>query len=126
MALDDETTVRSKVLSENRSLQSHVDQLREQLEEEQEARAELQRQLTKAGAESAAWKQKFESGEGNVRPEEVEEIKKKFYIRVQDVEAQLEATVGKVIALEKAKNRAQSEIEGLAADNEKASFQIKC
>ena len=31
--------------------------------------------------ESAAWKQKFEGGEGNVKPEEVEEIKKKLLAR---------------------------------------------
>lgn len=122
MSLDDETTVRSKVLSDNRSLQSHIDQLREQLEEEQESRAEAQRQLTKVAAESAAWRQKFESGEGNIKPEEVEELKRKFAGRVLDTEAQLEAMVGKVIALEKARSRTQLEIEALNAENEKVNY----
>lgn len=114
--------MRSKVLSDNRSLQSHIDQLREQLEEEQESRAEAQRQLTKVAAESAAWRQKFESGEGNIKPEEVEELKRKFAGRVLDTEAQLEAMVGKVIALEKARSRTQLEIEALNAENEKVNY----
>lgn len=109
----------TQVLSDNRSLQAILDQLREQLDEEQEGRAELQRQLTKTANESAMWRQKFESGEGSIRPEEVEELKRKFAARILDVEAQLEATLGKGLAMEKAKNRLQMEVETLIAEVEK-------
>ncbi len=40
---------------------------RDQLEEEQEARADIQRALTKAQNEAAEWRRKCESGEGGVR-----------------------------------------------------------
>jgi len=48
-------------------VQADLDQLREQLEEEQSGRADMQRALQKANAEAQQWKQKCESGEGGVR-----------------------------------------------------------
>ena len=93
-----------QVLSDHRSLQTAMDRLREQLDEEQEARSDLQRQLTRANNEAAVWRQKFESGEGGIRPEEMDELKKKLAARIQDGEAQLEAALAKVVGLEKAKN----------------------
>jgi len=107
------------MLGENRSVQAAADRLREQLEEEQEARAELQRQLTRSVNDAASWRHKFESGEGGIRPEEMEELKKKLAARIQDGEAQLEAALGKVVGLEKAKNRSQMEVEALVAEVEK-------
>jgi len=116
---DDEWSVWLQVLGEQRSLQVTVDRIREQLDEEQEARADLQRQLTRANNEAAVWRQKFESGEGGIRPEEMDELKKKLASRIQDGEAQLEAALAKVLGLEKAKNRSQMEAEALVAEVEK-------
>lgn len=99
-----------------------MDRLREQLEEEQEARSEFQRQLTRANNDAAVWRQKFESGEGGIRPEEMDELKKKLAARIQDGEAQLEAALGKVVGLEKAKNRSQMEVEALVAEVEKVCY----
>jgi len=110
-----------QVLGDNRNLQALVEQLREQLEEEQERRADVQRQLVKANNDGAIWRQKFESGEGGIRPEELDDLKKKLGARIHDGEAQLEAALAKAIALEKAKNRAQMEIEALMAEVEKVS-----
>lgn len=110
---------RLQVLGEHRSLQAANERLREQLDEEQEARSDLQRQLTRANNEAAVWRQKFESGEGGIRPEDMDELKKKLAARIQDGEAQLEAALGKVIGLEKAKNRSQMEVEALVAEVEK-------
>ena len=109
------------MLGDNRNLQALIEQLREQLDEEQERRADLQRQLTKANNEGAIWRQKFESGEGGIRPEELDDLKKKLGARIQDGEAQLEAALAKAIGLEKAKNRSQMEIEALMAEVEKVS-----
>ena len=64
---EEEARVRAKLAGEMRNMSNDIDHLREQLEEEQKARAELQRSLTKANNEVLAWKQKYESGEGNVR-----------------------------------------------------------
>jgi len=72
-----------QVLADHRSLQATTDRVREQLDEEQESRSELQRQLTRANNEAAAWRSKFESGEGGIRPEEMDELKKKLTARIQ-------------------------------------------
>lgn len=57
-----------------RNLEHDMDTLREQLEEEQEAKADLQRQLSKANAEVQLWRTKYES-EGLARLEELEDAK---------------------------------------------------
>lgn len=54
------------------------DLLREQYEEEQEAKAELQRSLTKANAEVAQWRTKYET-DAIQRTEELEEAKYVMY-----------------------------------------------
>jgi len=122
LSLEDETLVRNKVLSDNRNLQTSQEQLRLQIEDEQEKSSELQRQIIKINSESQSWRQKFESGEGSIKPEEVEDMKKKFIGRIQDSESQLEAVVGKAMGLEKAKNRLQIEVESLLAELEKVFF----
>ena len=51
-----------------------ADLLREQLEEEQEARAEVQRALSRANADIASWRSKYET-DAVGRMEELEEAK---------------------------------------------------
>lgn len=57
-----------------RNLEHEIDNIREHLEEEAEAKADLQRQLSKANAEVQLWRTKYES-EGIARIEELEEAK---------------------------------------------------
>lgn len=56
------------------SARHDCDLLREQFEEEQEARAELQRCLSKANSEVALWRNKYET-DAIQRTEELEEAK---------------------------------------------------
>jgi len=51
-----------------------LDLLREQIEEEQEGKSELQRTLSKANAEVATWRSKYET-DAIQRMEEMEEAK---------------------------------------------------
>lgn len=60
--------------SDVRNLNADIDTLREQLEEEQESKSDMQRQLSKANTEVQMWRAKFE-GEGTARAEELEEAK---------------------------------------------------
>ena len=53
-----------KLQGEVRNLQSDIEQMRDNLEEEQEGRADMQRALTKAVNEANVWRQKCQSGEG--------------------------------------------------------------
>jgi myosin heavy chain 6/7 len=61
-------------LGKFRNLEHDIDNIREQLEEEAEAKADIQRQLSKANAEVQLWRTKYES-EGIARVEELEEAK---------------------------------------------------
>lgn len=65
---------RATAMGKYRSVEHDLDSFREQLEEEQEAKADLQRQLSKANAEVQLWRSKYES-EGLARLEELEESK---------------------------------------------------
>jgi predicted nuclease with TOPRIM domain len=47
--------------SQIRNLTADLDQTREQLEEEQEGKVELQRQVTKLNAEVQQWRSRYES-----------------------------------------------------------------
>ncbi|TKS90212.1 Myosin heavy chain, fast skeletal muscle [Collichthys lucidus] len=93
------------------------DLLREQFEEEQEAKAELQRAMSKANSEVAQWRTKYET-DAIQRNDELEEAKKKLTQRLQEAE---EAT--KCLSLEKTKQRLQGEVEDLMADVERADAQ---
>ena len=44
-----------------RNLTADLEQAREQLEEEQEGKVELQRQVAKLGAEAQQWRSRYES-----------------------------------------------------------------
>lgn len=60
--------------SENRNLNADLDSLREQFEEEQESKADVQRQLSKSNNEVQMWRSKCESG-GGASTEAVEEMR---------------------------------------------------
>lgn len=118
--LEEESRGRSKLQGEVRNLQADCDQLRDQLEEEQEGRGDAQRMLTKANNEIAEWRRKFESGEGGVRSEELDDLKRKMQAKLNDVESQLEAALSKCGSMEKARNRLQGELEDVMIEMERA------
>lgn len=51
------------------------------------------------------WRQKLESGEGGVRSEEMDELRRKMNAKLQEAEAAAEAAQAKASSLEKVKNR---------------------
>ncbi len=111
--------MRTKLQGEVRNLQGDVDQQRDNLEEEQEARADLQRMLTKANNEANTWRQKFQSGEGGVRSEEMDDLKRKMNAKLAETESNLEASHAKCISLEKTRNRLQNELEDVMVEVER-------
>uniref|UniRef100_A0A7N8YNT8 Myosin-7-like n=1 Tax=Mastacembelus armatus TaxID=205130 RepID=A0A7N8YNT8_9TELE len=102
------------------SARHDCDLLREQYEEEQEAKAELQRSMSKANSEVAQWRTKYET-DAIQRTEELEEAKKKLAQRLQDAEEAVEAVNAKCSSLEKTKHRLQNEIEDLMVDVERSN-----
>jgi len=118
-ALEEETRVRTKFQSEARSTQADLDALRETLEEEQAGRSDLQRLVTKANTEAATWKQKFESGEGGVSSEALDELKRKLSGKLLETEAQLEAALTKAASFDKVNHRLRGEVEDLMVEVER-------
>merc|ERR1711970_1391272 len=97
-----------------------MDMLKEQLEEEQEAKQEVTRTLTKSNNEVVQWRTKYEV-DAIQRTEELEEAKKKLVGRLQDAEEQVEAAQGRCGSLEKTKGRLQGEVQDLSADLERSN-----
>uniref|UniRef100_A0A8D3ARB6 Uncharacterized protein n=1 Tax=Scophthalmus maximus TaxID=52904 RepID=A0A8D3ARB6_SCOMX len=94
--------------------------LREQYEEEQEAKAELQRYLSKANGDVAQWRTKYET-DAIQRTEELEEAKKRLAQRLQESEEMTEAANVKCASLEKTKQRLQAEVEDLMVEVERSN-----
>lgn len=80
--------------------------------------------LTKANSEAAMWKHKCESGEGGVRSEEMEELKRKFNAKIVELESQLEASQSKASSLEKVKSRLQGELDDLTVEVERVKLML--
>jgi len=119
---EEESRLKTKLQGENRNLQADLDQLREQFEEEQSGRADMQRALQKANSEVSVWKQKCESGEGGVRSEELDELKRKLMAKLQEAESQLETALAKANNLDKANHRLKAELEDLTIEVERVRF----
>jgi len=73
------------------------------------------------GVEVSVWKQKCESGEGGVRSEELDELKRKLMAKLQEAESQLETALGKAANLEKSNHRLKAELEDLTVETERVS-----
>lgn len=97
--------------------------LREQHEEEVEARSEMQRQLLKSQGEVQHWRGKYET-DAIQKTEELEDAKKKLSARLGDVEEQLETVTAKCNSLDKAKSRYQGEIERITIELEQANAAV--
>ncbi|XP_037042171.1 myosin heavy chain, muscle isoform X14 [Bradysia coprophila] len=116
---DEESRERATLLGKFRNLEHDLDNLREQVEEEAEGKADLQRQLSKANAESQVWRSKYES-DGVARSEELEEAKRKLQARLAEAEETIESLGQKVVALEKTKQRLSTEVEDLQLEVDRA------
>ncbi|XP_017025593.1 myosin heavy chain, muscle isoform X14 [Drosophila kikkawai] len=117
---DEESRERATLLGKFRNLEHDLDNLREQVEEEAEGKADLQRQLSKANAESQVWRSKYES-DGVARSEELEEAKRKLQARLAEAEETIESLNQKCIGLEKTKQRLSTEVEDLQLEVDRAN-----
>lgn len=122
--LEDDERRRSSLESSLHSCETELDSVRLQLEEESEARLDLERQLVKVNAEANQWHARFDA-EAAARTEEIEELRRKYTIRIQEQEEHIETLIVKVNNLEKLKIRLSSEVEVLIIDLEKANGQAR-
>ncbi|KAL7052654.1 hypothetical protein ACKWTF_004953 [Chironomus riparius] len=118
--LEEDERRRSSLEATLRQVESDMESLRLQLEEESEARLDLERQLNKANGDVSLYKNKYET-EAASRIEEIEELRRKFTIRINEQEEHIESLVVKINSLEKIRTKLTTEIEVLIIDLEKAN-----
>lgn len=118
--LEEDERRRASLEATLRQVETDLESLRLQLEEESEARLDLERQLNKANGDVALYKNKYET-EASARVEEVEEVRRKFTIRIQEQEEHIESLVVKINSLEKIRQKLTTEVEVLIIDLEKAN-----
>merc|ERR1719189_73634 len=97
---DAETRERINLLGKMRNLQHELEVMKEHLEEEADAKMEVERQLSKAFADIQLWKTRYET-EGVARSEEIERDKAKVAGRLAEAEVGGEALIGHVKVREK-------------------------
>merc|ERR1712180_447945 len=103
----DENKERVTLLGKFRNLEHDYDGLREQYNEEGDAKWELSRNLQRATAEANMYRAKYES-EGIARAEELEASRLKISARLEEAEQQIEQLNFKNNSLEKIKVRISS------------------
>merc|ERR1712168_507283 len=116
---EDEGRERAVILGKFRNLEHDIDGLREQLDEEGEAKADIQRQLAKSAGEAQMWRAKYES-EGIARAEELEAACLKLQARLEEAEQTIEQLNFKNNNLEKLKGRMAQEYDAMHMECERA------
>ena len=101
-----------------RNLQHELEVMKEHLEEEADAKMEVERQLSKAFADIQLWKTRYET-EGVARCEEIDKDKAKVAGRLAEAEDTISSLQEKIASLEKAKARAKAEFDDLSAEAER-------
>ena len=115
---DAETRERINLLGKMKNLQHELNVLKEHLEEEYEAKHEVERQLSKAFADIQLWKTRYET-EGVARAEEIERDKNKVVGRLGEAEDTIQSLQEKMASLEKSKAKNKAELEDLVAECER-------
>merc|ERR1712079_617544 len=117
---DAETRERINLLGKMRNLQHELEVMKEHLEEEYEAKMEVERQLSKAFADIQLWKTRYET-EGVARAEEIERDKAKVAGRLAEAEDTITSLQEKIANLEKSKERSKAELDDLTSETERFS-----
>merc|ERR1712042_232539 len=115
----DDNKERVTLLGKYRNLEHDLDGLREQLNEEADAKWELSRNLQRASADANMYRAKYES-EGIARAEELEAARLKISARLEEAEQQIEQLNFKNNSYEKIKYRISQEYDLMYAECEKA------
>merc|ERR1740131_457584 len=115
---DAETRERINLLGKMRNLQHELEVMKEHLDEEYEAKMEIERQLSKAFADIQLWKTRYET-EGVARAEEIERDKSKVAGRLAEAEDTIQSLQEKIASLEKAKARSKAELDDLTSECER-------
>merc|ERR1712033_114572 len=115
----DDNKDRATLLGKYKNLEHDLDGLREQYNEDYDAKWELERNLQRAQADANMYRMKYES-EGVARCEELEAARLKISARLEEAEQQIEQINFKYQSLYKIKERISADYDNLYADHEAA------
>merc|ERR1712117_893875 len=101
---DAEARDRASLLSKFKGLNTELENIRERIEQESEAKPDTLKALSKAQAEAQLWRSKYET-EGLGRIDELEGSKTKISARLAEAEETVESITQKVASTEKTKHR---------------------
>merc|ERR1712165_605028 len=117
---DAETRERINLLGKMRNLEHELEVMKEHLDEEFDAKQEVERQLSKAFADIQLWKTRYET-EGVARMEEIDRDKAKVAMRLSEAEDTISSLQEKIGILEKSKVRLAAELDDLTSECERHS-----
>merc|ERR1712038_1395868 len=117
---DAETRERINLLGKMRNLEHELEVMKEHLDEEFDAKQEIERQLSKAFADIQLWKTRYET-EGVARMEEIDRDKAKVAMRLSEAEDTISSLQEKIGILEKSKVRLAAELDDLTSEGERHS-----
>merc|ERR1712179_849067 len=115
----DDNKDRATLLGKYKNLEHDLDGLREQFNEDYDAKWELERNLQRAQADANMYRMKYES-EGVARSEELEAARLKISARLEEAEQQIEQINFKYQSTWKIKERISADYDTLYADHEAA------
>ncbi|KAL3117013.1 hypothetical protein niasHT_002972 [Heterodera trifolii] len=121
--LEEEHQERMEVSANVKALEHDIEQIREAIDEEVQGKEELLKQLSKAKAEAAQWRGKFE-GEGLVAVDELEEERRRRMNRKLEISDHLAELNSKIAAVEKTNSKLLADAEEARAEAERAQTQI--
>jgi len=115
---DAETRERINLLGKMKNLQHELGVMKDNLDEDIEAKHEIERQLSKAFADIQLWKSRYEH-EGVARADEIERDKAKVSGRLAEAEDTIQSLHEKLASLEKSKVRNKAELDDLCSEYER-------
>ncbi|XP_059088113.1 myosin heavy chain, muscle-like isoform X2 [Tigriopus californicus] len=114
---------RANLLGKFRNLEADLESIREKIDLENEAKAEIQKAMARASAEAQVWKGKFTT-EALARIDDLDNARAKLLARIEEAEECIDGLNSKVGTTEKLKNRYQIELEDLQMEFERINGQV--
>merc|ERR1711915_377471 len=118
---DNEARERQLLLGKYRNLEHELDGAREALDEESACRDNTLRLVSKAEADAAQWRAKYET-EAVAKAEELEMTKMKLMARHTEAESTIDNLNAKLTQIEKAKGKLQGEINEMTVNLDQAQM----
>merc|ERR1712002_436075 len=121
MIADNESKERVSLLGKYKNLEHEADGLKQNYDEEVVGKENVARQLNKALGDADMWRQKYEI-DGIAKAEELEMSNMKLQARLSEGQATIEQLNGKLAQLERAKAKAQADLNDMAVQLDQAQI----